>query len=663
LRLLTALAAGIGAGSFFDCNLTFCLILLLFLLLILIFIHRNFSYRLSPFFGIGVLLVFFTTGYITARVSNKPPVFYSNGNFSATILEIPLERPGYCQSLIKTDAFYRNDTLFRTNEKMIARFSESDGCSDLIPGRRIFFSRSPEEIIVNRNPYEFDYKKYLERRDIYRQVYLTPESWQPASMPLTRSPSIVAERVRMRLIKIYMDQIRGREELAVLSALTLGYKRGLDTDTKEVFSSAGAMHVLAVSGLHTGIVFMVLSFCFGFLKKRQPGKILYFIIVSVSLWFYAFLTGLSPSVSRAAMMLTFVITGEALSRRADIYNILAASAFFLLLINPDNLFDAGFQLSYSAVFGIVFLQPRLAGLISVRYRPLRYLWMLFTVSLAAQVTTFPLSVFYFSQFPVYFWISGLIVIPVVTILAPMGFLLLIFHNIPDVVRMLTWITENLTVSLISVLKAIDRLPFSVVDLSFTQTETILCIILVLSLFALTATRRFVFIRLILITILLIISSSLTIKISRLCKREIIVYNNPGNSVIHLIKGESNYVIAADLPEPDSYTLNMIMNTVNAMRIKDPLFLKADDSYKDEYLWLRRGIICFDNRIFHLNKVAEEMPGGITPEIVIGYIPERGIFPKDAEILFVTEGNGSGTEVPKGYKVHCLSLTGAYREKW
>jgi hypothetical protein len=245
----------------------------------------------------------------------------------------------------------------------------------------------------------------------------------------------------------------------------------------------------------------------------------------------------------------------------------------------------------------------------------------------------------------------------------MGFLLLIFYKIPAIVTILTWITENLTISLVNILKAINRLPFSVVNISFTQTETILLIILVLSLFSLTATHRFVFVRIALLSVLLIISSSLAGKISRLYKGEIIVYNNPGNVIIHLIKGESNYVIAADLPEPGSYTLDMIMNTVTAMGINEPFFIKADGSYRDDYLWLKRGIICFNDRIFQLNRVSEEIPAGITPEIVIGHFPGRDRLLKDADILFVTSGNSSGTEVTEGYKVHCLSLSGAYREKW
>jgi competence protein ComEC len=123
---------------------------------------------------------------------------------------------------------------------------------------------------------------------------------------------------------------------------------------------------LAVSGLHVGIVFWLIALVFGFLQKQKSGRI-FFMILSVSiLWFYAFITGLSPSVMRASAMFSIVVIGENLHRKSNIYNSLAASAFILLLINPNNLYDIGFQLSYSAVFGIVFLQPKLEKLIFVK---------------------------------------------------------------------------------------------------------------------------------------------------------------------------------------------------------------------------------------------------------------------------------------------------------
>ena len=171
------------------------------------------------------------------------------------------------------------------------------------------------------------------------------------------------------------------------------------------------MHVLAVSGLHVGIIFFILNFLLTPLNRnKRLLKIKLFLLVG-ALWFYAFLTGLSPSVMRSCTMFSFIVVGENLNKRTNIYNTLAASAFLLMLINPLIIFGAGFQLSYIAVISIVFFQPRLAALVAVKNRILKYVWDLFTVSVAVQIGTAPISIFYFHQFPVYFWLSNFIVIP------------------------------------------------------------------------------------------------------------------------------------------------------------------------------------------------------------------------------------------------------------
>ncbi|MDD4109420.1 MAG: ComEC/Rec2 family competence protein [Prolixibacteraceae bacterium] len=663
LRLLLALVTGILLGSKINADIFLCIVLILALIILLTFLNHHFTYKLSLFFGAGIHLVYIILGILIVRVYTRQPGLHTGGVFVATVLEIPGEKPNSFQSLLRTEAFYRNDSLFRTNEKVMARFRKSDPAGKLVPGQRILFSSSPRPVEIKNNPFEFDYKKYLRRKKIYRQVWLEPGSWELTSLPVSSSPVVAAERFRMHLVQIFRNLDPGKEESEILPALTLGFKRGLEPETKEIFASAGAMHVLAVSGLHTGIVFFTLSFCFGFLKKTKAGRVAYLIIIICSIWFYAFLTGLSPSVSRAAMMVSFVVTGEALKRQRNIYNTLAASAFILLLINPGNLYDAGFQLSYSAVFGIVFLQPRLATLINCRFTLVRYFLVLLTVSVSAQITTFPFSVFYFSQFPVYFWITNLIVIPVISILAPLGFLLLIFNGISVVTSILTLIIHYLTQTLFAAFKIINSLPFSVLKFSFTTTETIFFILLILSLFALTATRKFVFVKTALFLLLCILSLSLAKKTVRLFRREIIVYNYPENLIIHLIKGDTNYVISAGSPDKNSYAGEMIMNTVTGLGTGKPLFLTSGKKYRDDHLWMERGVISFGGRIFQLSREGEHLPAELCPEIIIGSLPPAAGSTGKPEIRYITNDNKPGREISDELKIHFLKEKGAYRENW
>ena len=364
LRLAIALAIGIIIGDYFTVDEKLSFAVLSVFLFLLIVLNNKYKYSYSLFFGLGIQFFFILLGVLVTQQYNKKPVFYEKGNFTAVILETPQEKPNSWKSVIRINAAINNDTINSTNELVIAYFAKEEKAPDLKAGDIILFSSSPQSITNNNNPHEFDYKKYLEQKRIYRQVYLPADDWTKTNKSAV---SIIcrAEQIRENLLRIYRSQPIDDTEYEILSALTLGYKRELDPETKRVFSASGASHVLAVSGLHVGIVFWVIMLVFGFLQKQKTGRI-FFMILSVSiLWFYAFITGLSPSVMRASAMFSIVVIGENLLRKSNIYNSLAASAFILLLINPNNLYDIGFQLSYSAVFGIVFLQPKLEKLIFV----------------------------------------------------------------------------------------------------------------------------------------------------------------------------------------------------------------------------------------------------------------------------------------------------------
>ncbi len=208
--------------------------------------------------------------------------------------------------------------------------------------------------------------------------------------------TVYAEKTRDYLLGIYSQNGLAGPEYEILSALTLGYKKSMDAEIKQVFSATGAAHVLAVSGLHVGIVYMVFNLFFGFLRRQKATRYPFLFLAVLFLWGFAFITGLSPSVQRSALMFTVVLIGENLHRPANIYNTLASSASLLLVVNPNLVLDVGFQLSYAAVLGIVYFQPIVAGIFRFTSKAGSYLWGLFAVSVAAQMTTFPLFMLLFS---------------------------------------------------------------------------------------------------------------------------------------------------------------------------------------------------------------------------------------------------------------------------
>jgi competence protein ComEC len=292
-------------------------------------------------------------------------------------------------------------------------YLEKDSASVLLqPGDKILFYATPLTIPGPALPGGFNYREYLARRGIYYQLYLKNSAWKKVSFSESFSLRQTAAQWRGKLLGVMKKYGLEGQEYAVASAMLLGYSSVLDSETRQIYSGSGAMHVLCVSGLHVGIIYMFVGVLLTPLLRLKKGKLLRSVICIVIIWFYAMLTGLSASVIRAATMFSFLSIGQMAGRRTGIYNTLAASAFFILLFNLYLLFEIGFQLSYLAVLGIVSIQPGLYHLLNIKNKILDKVWALLSVSIAAQLATGPMATFYFHQFPSYFLLTNLWVIPV-----------------------------------------------------------------------------------------------------------------------------------------------------------------------------------------------------------------------------------------------------------
>jgi len=314
------------------------------------------------------------------------------------------------------------------------------------------------------NPYQFNYKKFLKYQGIYYQSFV--RNPQNVLDTKTNSASFIqnlAYRGNQYLLNLFKQNIKDSTALAVTEALIFGYKEDLPKDLVESYSRTGTLHVLAVSGLHVAVVFLMLANFLWFLDKRRYGVLLKTIIVIVCIWAYCILTGLSPSIIRAGIMISLVLIGKALNRHAHTYNIIAVSAFIILVINPFWLLNVGFQLSFAAVLGIVFLQQYLLPL----YVPTNYffkqIWNIIIISICAQIATFPLSLYYFNQFPNYFLLSNLIIIPLTTMVIYTGIGMVIFSKVSFILLGFSWLTEKLVKLTNYLVVSIEKLPYSFID--------------------------------------------------------------------------------------------------------------------------------------------------------------------------------------------------------
>ncbi|MCI1186047.1 ComEC family competence protein [Hymenobacter sp. DH14] len=323
------------------------------------------------------------------------------------------------------------------------------------------------------NPGEFDYARYLEYRQVYHQQYVHPDQYRVLRLAPPNPLVAISLRAATQLDAVFRHYIHAKREYAIASALVLGIKDDVDLATKQAYTATGTTHIMAVSGLQVGLLFAAMSWVLRKLFGRVKGFLLWSSLVGLGvIWSYAFLTGLSASVLRATVMFTVIIIGRALGRQDSIFNTLGVAAFLLLVWNPFLVADVGFQLSFLAVLSIVYVQPRIAGWLEVetyfyaRRRPwqpkavqwlwkasgwfLDKLWQAVALSLAAQVATFGLGLYYFHQFPFSFLFSNLVAVPISSGAVYVGLALLALKGLvalpcllwPGLLQWLDWLPQG-----------------------------------------------------------------------------------------------------------------------------------------------------------------------------------------------------------------------------
>ncbi|MGK0139330.1 MAG: competence protein ComEC, partial [Algoriphagus sp.] len=323
---------------------------------------------------------------------------------------------------------FKNDSIWQSINDDVLLYFTNEG-EKPIYGDVFLINGAPREIEGPKNPFEFDYKNFLSHRGIENHHFLRQDDYQKMGYCPKYKLFQWAYSISELASQTLRSNLTEKADLSVAEAMLLGTKDELDHDTRDAYATAGAIHILAVSGLHVGILMLMLNVLFGFLNRRKKTMWLYGIITISLLWVYALFTGMSPSVTRATLMFSLFQLGSLFLRDKNSINVLAASAFILLLIEPFWLFEVGFQLSYLAIFGIIYLFPYLNKLYEPKSWLLTKLYQITIVSVSAQLFTFPLSIYYFHQFPSYFLLTN----PLVTVFS-MGVL---FLGIPFL--LLSWL--------------------------------------------------------------------------------------------------------------------------------------------------------------------------------------------------------------------------------
>jgi len=398
------------------------------------------------------------------------------------VSEAAVERTNTFRIVCRLKRIDGDSTKHLLSSKVLVYLEKDPLSKSIRYGDYLFAKARLQEIRSPQNPHEFNYQKYLTYHQIDAQIYL-----KKGSFKLIRSNSFSVKNLALEIRNYLLKQLQKgglREDvLAVAYAILLGSDELLDPELQQQFSAAGAMHILCVSGLHVGVIYLLFNSMLSFLAKFKGGRIIRALIVLNLIWLYALITGLSPSVLRAATMLSFIILGEILSRRGNIFNSMAASALVLLMFNPLMIMEVGFQLSYAAVLGIVSLHKPLKSIWFPEYWIIEKVWSIAIISVAAQLATFPLAIYYFHQFPTYFLLSNLMVVFLAAFIINVGFTFFILVKIPILNSLLVKLLGFLISTLNYIVNFIEQLPNSTLTgLVLNLSEIALIYIIIISTF-------------------------------------------------------------------------------------------------------------------------------------------------------------------------------------
>jgi competence protein ComEC len=584
----------------------------------LIPVIRN-KFTLSEYHSIltSLLLIFSGYYYTCSYNQTSVPTFRnSKGIIAGEVISDPQIKEKSVKIETNILAIKSGDQWEKTDAKVLLYLEKNKNLCNIEVGDRIVFEPVLQDVKNCGNPREFDYKKYLSYNLIFQQAYLRSEQYSVIKSVDIFNLKRIAGKVRRYVINIFSEAGFSGDELAVASALSIGYVDDLDAEIKQSYSASGAMHILSVSGLHVGIIFVVFSFILSFLNRKKWMKILKCTLLLLILWFYALLSGLSPCILRAALMFSFIIVGQLLGRYTNIYNTLAASAFILLLINPFNVTNIGFQFSYLAVIGIVFLYPKIYSLAYIKNKLLDKVWGLICVSLAAQIIVAPLSIYYFHQFPNYFLITNIIVIPISTVIIYLVIAIIALSWWPAATSFLGLITQKITYILNYIVSGIEDLPGSVTnEIPLNISNTIIIYFIIFSFIFYLIYKKYIPLLICMSGILVFLISSFYIYISSEKETEIYIYNIDKYFAMNLVDGKKNYLFTNIDKDNRSYNYTLKNNwiqkglddekTINLKKLNNQFIISNLFYLDNPNVFYKDNCFAFHN--IHFALVKEEIP--------------------------------------------------------
>lgn len=447
-------------------NQKFLLSILLLTLILAILLEFNSAitkWKLRYWLGLTVHMQLLFLGITNINLSNIEPYSFSKNELFIVHL-IQLENQGEVYNRYQTSVISLQKGKKKRPIKAYTYISTS--IASISEGTILITDKTPTPIRNTANPGSFDFAGFAKTKGIQHTLYLNdPASFVNLGYKQARF-RILLQKVKRWILYTLEKRIKDPIEKGLTEALLIGYKQDLDTSLQERYANTGVSHIIAISGMHLGLIFYLLELLIRNISGKQTTKYLSFVLVLPLLWLFSLLTGSSASVLRSVVVFTFLLAGNLLNKRRNSINSLLASGFVLLLINPNMVYDIGFQLSYAAVLSILIYEPLFSKWIFTKNKLLHYLWSMVAITLAAQVLTIPFVLFHFKQFPILFLFTNLVAVPISSIVLVLAIVLCFFEVCSLDPSLISKVIHLCLRGMNGYVEKIDKVPFNNMYLSF-----------------------------------------------------------------------------------------------------------------------------------------------------------------------------------------------------
>ena len=468
--------------------------------------------------------------------------YYRDSAYIVVQIAEPLtEKPKSFKAEGIAEAIISNDITVNCKGKLLLYFEKNTAAQSLRYGDRILVSKNLQPIKNTGNPGAFNYRQYAAFQQTFHNVFLKEQDWVLLNEKNIQPFKQFIYTTREKILSILRNNINaGKDELGIAEALLIGYTNDLDKDLVQAYSNTGVVHIIAISGMHLGLIYIMLVWLLARIPTIKKSKWVRALLILSCLWLFSLLKGGSASVLRSAVMFSFITLGKTIfTKQASIYNSLAASAFAMLLYNPYYLWDVGFQLSYLAVTGIVIFQKPIYNSIGIKNKWINKVWEMTAITLAAQVLTFPVCIYYFHQFPNLFLITNFIAVPLSTIILFAEIALVGLAWIPLAGLYLGKLTGWLVALMNTIIVSVNSISFSVWDnISATVLSTCLLYVVVIGLAAWLMTKQKKLLKVFLFSLLAFVIQYAYQHWQFKNQQRLIVYNVPQYQAIDMVQGNT-----------------------------------------------------------------------------------------------------------------------------